>query len=221
MAVDRSPLSNAMQHWRVCVITDTALGRGRSHLQLAEAALAGGADVIQLRDKHAGGHELFTIAQAILERTRAAGSSFVVNDRVDVALAVGADGVHVGQDDLPAHAVRQLIGPQMLLGVSARTAEQARRAIPDGADYLGVGPIYDARFTKPDAAAPMGTQGLCSLRPECSVPILAIGGIDHGNAEEVMRAGADAVAVISCVVSADDVTAAVRDLRERVERASA
>lgn len=219
MALDRSGLTESLKQWHVCVVTDLGLGRGRSHVEIAAAALAGGADAIQLRDKNAAGRELFETARAIRELTRAAGAAFVVNDRVDLALTVGADAVHVGQSDLPAREVRRLIGWDMVLGVSASDLDQARRALEDGADYLGVGPIFDATATKPDAAAPMGTRGLAALRARGPAPILAIGGIDHGNAEAVIHAGADGLAVISCVVGALDIAAAVRDLRDRVVRA--
>lgn len=219
MALDRSGLSDALRNWHVCVITDLGLGRGRSHVEIAAAALAGGADAIQLRDKDAEGRELFETACAIRELTRVAGAAFVVNDRVDLALAVGADAVHVGQKDLPAREVRRLIGWDMVLGISASNPDEARRALEDGADYLGVGPIFDATATKSDAAPPMGTHGLAELRARSQAPILAIGGIDHGNAEAVIRAGADGLAVISCIVGAVDIAAAVRDLHARVVRA--
>ena len=215
MAVDRTPLRD----WHVYVVTDARLARGRSHVEIAAAALAGGADVVQLRDKDADGRDLFATACAIRELTARAGKAFVVNDRVDVALAVGADGVHVGQHDLPARETRRLIGEDMILGVSALDLAQARHAIDDGADYLGVGPVFDARATKADADPPVGTPGVAAIRSAVDVPLIAIGGIDHDNAGAVIAAGAEGVAVISCVVAAEDVTAAVRDLRSRVLRA--
>lgn len=219
MAGDRARAGEAVRGWRVCVLTDQGLARGRSHVQIVEAALAGGADAIQFREKRAGGHELYEIAHALRALTRAANVPLVVNDRVDVALAVEADAVHVGQRDLPARVVRKMIGG-MLMGVSASNAEEARRARDDGADYLGVGPIFEATSTKPDAATPMGIEGLAAIRAAFDLPILAIGGIGPDNAEAVVRAGADGLAVISCVVGADDVAAAVHALRARVLRAS-
>lgn len=210
---------DALRDWHVCVICDRLLGRGRTLLEQTEAALAGGADVIQLRDKTASGRELFELGRSMLALTRAAGAAFVVNDRVDLALALGADGIHVGQHDLPADTVRAMIASSgMVLGVSARSLHEAERAMHDGADYLGLGPVFDATASKHDAAPPIGLDGLARVRAAFDLPVLAIGGIDHGNAESVVRAGADGVAVISCVVGADDIARAVRELRERVMR---
>ena len=139
----------------VYVVTDAALSRGRSHEQVVTEAIQGGADVIQLREKHASSRELVEIGRRLRDLTREAGVLLIVNDRVDVALAVDADGVHVGQDDMPADVVRRLIGPDKLLGVSAATPEEARKAKADGADYLGVGAIY-ATNSKADAGTPTG-----------------------------------------------------------------
>jgi thiamine-phosphate pyrophosphorylase len=138
---------------------------------------------------------------------------FIVNDRIDVALAVDADGVHIGREDLPASVARRIIGPGKILGVSAETAEEAVEAERDGADYLGVGPVFEARGTKADAGVPLGLDLIARIRRGCPLPVVAIGGIHAGNARSVRDAGADAVAVISAVVSADDVAQAARSLR--------
>lgn len=199
--------------WRLYVITDEKVSRGRSHLQVAEAAIAGGADVLQLRDKEASGGGLYRIALQLRKVTRDAKVPFIVNDRIDVALAAGADGVHVGQDDLPASAARALLGKERILGVSVDTVEEAVRAEKDGADYLGVGPVFEARGTKPDAGEPVGLARIERIRRHCRLPIVAIGGIDAGNARKVREAGADAAAVISAIVSADDIAGAARRLK--------
>ncbi len=144
----------------------------------------------------------------------------VVNDRVDVALAGGADGVHLGQDDLPAAAARALLGPDPLLGVSAATAEEAAAAERDGADYLGVGAIY-ATSTKADAGAPVGLARIGAVRRASALPIVAIGGITLDNAAATIRAGAAGVAVITAVTLADDMVAATRRLRDSVDAALA
>jgi len=199
--------------WRLYVITDERVSRGRSHLQIAEEAIWGGADAIQLRDKEASGGRLFSVALGLRRLTREAKIPFIVNDRLDVAMAVDADGVHVGQEDLPASVARRILVPGKILGVSAETVEEALAAQKDGADYLGVGPVFEARGTKADAGAPLGLELVARIRKGCSLPIVAIGGINAENARSVMEAGADAVAVISAIVSADDIAQAAKNLK--------
>ena len=199
--------------WRLYVITDEKASRGRSHLQVAEAAILGGADVLQLRDKEASSGRLYRVAMQLRKLTRDANIPFIVNDRLDIALAAGADGVHVGQTDLPASVVREIMGPDRILGVSVDTVEEALLAEKDGADYLGVGPVFEARGTKPDAGEPLGVDRIVRIRRHCRLPIVAIGGIDLENAGKVRDAGADAAAVISAIGTADDIVRAVRRLK--------
>ena len=199
--------------WRLYVITDEKVSRGRSHLQVAEAAIRGGADVLQLRDKEAGSGRLYRVALQLRKLTRDAGIPFIVNDRLDIALAADADGVHVGQADLPASVVRRILGPARILGVSVDTVEEAILAEKDGADYLGVGPVFEARGTKPDAGLPLGVDRIARIRRRCGLPIVAIGGINAENARSVREAGADAAAVISAIVAADDIARAARRLK--------
>jgi thiamine-phosphate diphosphorylase len=203
--------------WRLHVVTDAKVSRGRSHLEVAEAAIAGGADVLQLRDKEASGGRLYREALQLRKLTRDAKVPFIVNDRLDIALAVDADGVHVGQSDLPASVVRGVMGPGKILGVSVDTVEEAVQAEKDGADYLGVGPVFEARGTKPDAGEPVGLDRIARIRRHCRLPIVAIGGINADNVRRVREAGADAVAVISAIVSADDISHATRQLRRLLE----
>lgn len=203
--------------WRLYVITDERLSRGRSHLAVAEAAIRGGADVLQLRDKEASGARLYEVALALRRLTRDAGVPFLVNDRLDVAMAVDSDGVHLGQEDLPASAARRILGPGKILGVSAETVEEALLAEREGADYLGVGPVFEARGTKPDAGRPRGLDQVARIRAESGLPIVAIGGIRAENARQVRDAGADAVAVISAVAAADDIEEAARRLKRSLE----
>lgn len=206
--------------WRLYVITDPKASRGRSDLQVAEGAIAGGADVLQLRDKEASSGRLYRVAMQVRKLTRAAGIAFIVNDRLDIALAADADGVHVGQTDLPASVVREIIGPARILGVSVDTVEEAVQAERDGADYLGVGPVFEARGTKPDAGAPVGVDRIARIRRACGLPIVAIGGITAENVRAVREAGADAAAVISAIVSADDIAQAARRMKRILEDAS-
>jgi thiamine-phosphate pyrophosphorylase len=203
--------------WRLHVITDAKASRGRSHLEVAEAAIAGGADVLQLRDKEASGGRLYREALQLRKLTRDAKVLFIVNDRLDIALAVDADGVHVGQSDLPASVVRGVMGPGKILGVSVDTVEEALQAEKDGADYLGVGPVFEARGTKPDAGEPVGLDRIARIRRHCRLPIVAIGGIDAENARKVRESGADGAAVISAIVSADDIAQAARRLKRILE----
>jgi thiamine-phosphate pyrophosphorylase len=201
------------------VITDPELARGRTHAEIVAAAIAGGCDVVQFRDKRLAHAELAGAARPLRELTRAAGRTFVINDHLDVARAVGADGLHVGPDDLPAASARRLWPPPAILGVSARTPELARRAEREGADYLGVGPVFGTR-TKRDAPAAIGIRGLRLVVEAVRIPVIAIGGIDAGNAPEAIRAGAAGVAVIASVVGAEDVEAAARSIREALDRAA-
>lgn len=204
--------------WSLYVITDAKLAGGRSHREVIQAAIAGGATVVQYREKEGSTRRLIEEARALRELTRLAGVPYIVNDRVDIALAVDADGVHVGQDDMPAAMARRLMGPGKIVGVSATNLEEALQAERDGADYIGAGPVF-ATPTKPDAAPPMGLEGLAEICRRVSIPVVAIGGINEGNAAAVIEAGADGVAVVSAVVAAPDVAAAARRLREVVEAA--
>ena len=199
----------------LCVITDATLVPGRDHVAVAEAALAGGADMIQLRDKTPDLRRLLPQARRIRAVCRAHGALFIVNDRLDLALAAGADGVHVGQDDLPATVARRLLGPDLILGVSTHDLAQAGAAVNAGADYIGFGPMFGTR-TKETGYTPRGTAMLREIRDTVRVPIVAIGGITLENVGEVIAAGADAPAVISAVAGAPDVAAAARGFQERV-----
>ena len=202
------------------VITDEGIGRGRSHAELARRAVAGGADVIQLRDKNLSCRDLLSAAVAIREITRDAGALFIVNDRLDVALAAGADGVHLGENDLPIGEARRLAPPGFIIGASVGSVATAVSAEAEGADYVALSPTF-ATGSK-DAAGPgHGLAMLSAVRAAVALPLVAIGGITAGNVGEVIAAGADGVAVISAVVGMDDVTAAARELRSRIAAAKA
>jgi thiamine-phosphate diphosphorylase len=194
------------------VITDERLGKGRSHSEQARLALVGGAQVIQLRNKSRDTGELLPVAREIAGLCHAAGALFIVNDRVDLAVAAGADGVHLGQTDLPISSARAILGPEKLIGISVENEEQVLRAA-EGADYLGVGAIYGSA-TKTDAGNAVGPEQITRFRRISALPIVAIGGITGERVPEVRAAGADSVAVISAVVAADDPEAAARELSE-------
>jgi thiamine-phosphate diphosphorylase len=200
------------EQWRgrlrgLYVITDPQLGGG--HLAGARAALQGGARLIQLRDKVATTRQLIEYAQALRALTRDYDALLIINDRLDVALAVGADGVHLGQDDMPVPLARRVAGDALIIGVSAETVEEAIRAEAEGADYLGVGPMF-ATATKPDAGAPVGPERLRQIKQRVTIPVFGIGGITLENAEQVLQAGADGICVISAVLGAPDPTDAAR-----------
>jgi thiamine-phosphate pyrophosphorylase len=188
------------------VVLDRTAARGRDLVELLALALAGGSRMIQLREKEWPSGRLLPLAEKLRTACAAAGATFIVNDRVDLALAVGADGVHLGQDDLPARAARPLLRPGMILGVSTHSVEQARAAQADGADYVAVGSMF-ATTSKADFQL-VGPDLMRKLRGEIRVPLVGIGGITLDNVSEVIQAGADGVAVISAVCAAPDPKAA-------------
>jgi thiamine-phosphate diphosphorylase len=198
------------------LVTDANLSRGRSHLEVVQAAILGGVTVVQYREKQASTRRMIDEAWELRDLCRGHGVPFIVNDRVDVALAVEADGVHVGQDDMPASLARRLIGHDKILGVSAENVEQALAAQAEGADYIGASPIF-ATPTKPDAPQPIGVAVLLQMVRACSLPIIAIGGLNATNAGSMIRAGAAGVAVVSAIVSAEDVQAAASELRHVID----
>lgn len=206
----------APRWWDLCIITDRA-SSGLSHTEVVSRALAGGATMIQLREKSPNLRVLWEEGKMIRAACRAHSACFIVNDRVDLALALEADGVHLGQEDLPATEARHLLPAGMLLGVSTHSMAQARQAVMDGADYIGVGPIFATR-TKIRPDPPLGLAGLASIRQAIKLPILAIGGIGLHEVEEIIRAGADGVAVISAITGAPDITTAVRQFRQAIDR---
>lgn len=199
------------------VVLDRTAAAGRDLATVLDGALDGGARIIQLREKTWPSGTLFPVAARLLARCRAAGVPFIVNDRVDLAVAVGADGVHLGQDDLPPAAARALLRPGMILGLSTHSVAQAEAAQAAGADYVAVGSMYPTA-TKPEFQL-VGPALVRELRPRIRVPLVAIGGITPDNAGEVIAAGADAVAVISAVCGAPDPAAAARRFVQVIEGA--
>ncbi len=191
------------------VILDRSATGGRDLEEILEAAIAGGCRLIQLREKEWPSGRLLPLAERLRERCRRAGVTFIVNDRVDLALAVGADGVHLGQDDLPVRAARPLLRPGMILGRSTHSVAQARAAQAEGADYVAVGSMFPTQ-TKPDFEL-VGPDLVRAVRPSIKAPLIGIGGITRENVAQVIGAGADGVAVISAVCGAPDPAAATRE----------
>jgi thiamine-phosphate pyrophosphorylase len=202
----------APREYGLYVVTDERLSRGLTHVEIARRAIAGGADVIQLRDKACDCTYLRGCASEIRGIARDAGVPFIVNDRLDVALESGADGVHLGQEDMPLKFARRVAPKNFIIGVSASTLQEALDAERDGADYIGLGPVFPTT-SKDDAREACGLDLLREVKCRVSIPVVAIGGISAGNAADVIAAGADGIAVISAVVSQDDVTAAARNLK--------
>lgn len=199
------------------VVTSATVAPGRDHVDVARAAIAGGATAIQLRAPELGDAALLPVAREVVALGRAAGVATIVNDRVDVAMAAGAEGVHLGQEDDFDRAADRL-GPDGILGVSVSTPVEARGAEAAGAAYLGV--TVWSTATKRDAR-PVGLEGVRAVARATRLPVVGIGGIDSANAAEVLAAGARGVAVVSAVARADDMVAATRDLRAAVDRAGA
>lgn len=197
------------------VVTDSELSRGRTDAEVARLAYEGGADAVQLRMKNADGGEMLAQAKLIARMAEEMDRFFFVDDRVDVAMAAGADGVHLGQSDIPVEDARRLMGDDAIIGVSVQTVEQARRAVEGGADYLGVGAVFRTS-TKPDAVQGLGLGPVFEISQEVDVPVVAIGGINRGNIQDVIRAGADSAAVVSAVVAQDDPRAAAHELRDLI-----
>lgn len=195
----------------VYLVTDTGLCGTRGVIETVRQSISAGATVVQLRDPVSKTRALVELARALRDVLQPAGIPLIVNDRVDVALAAEADGVHVGQADMATADVRKLIGPDPLLGLSITALADLEASDLTQVDYLGVGPVF-ATATKADAAPAMGLQGLAAVRSTSAPPIVAIGGIHAGNTADVIAAGADGVAVVSAICAATDAAAATREL---------
>lgn len=201
--------------WRLCFIADSEAAAGKDILRLAVEAAAGGATIIQLRGKTWTDQKFLRIASELARVLRPKGIPLIINDRADTAFLCRADGVHLGQDDIPLAAARKILGKKALIGVSVCTPAEAAAAEADGADYLGAGPIFPT-LSKLDLPPLLGLAGLREIRARVQIPILAIGGVTAPNAADVMDAGADGVAVISAIASAADPRRAASELIESI-----
>lgn len=196
---------------RLHVLTDTAFQNRFSHVDLTRLAIAGGADTIQFRQKGGSTREMIEVAKEMKALCREAGASFIVNDRIDVAIASRADGVHLGQDDFPIPLARELLGKDAIIGGSAVTLEEARKCHSEGADYVGFGPVYPTT-SKDDAGPVTGLALLKEVVGEIPLHIIAIGGVSSENTPEILNAGAQGIAIISAVCCQPDPEKATRDL---------
>ena len=200
------------------LVTDRDLSGGRPTIDIVEAAVKGGVTCVQLREKDCSTREFIEQAQTIRDRLQALAIPLIINDRLDVAMAVKADGVHLGQTDMPLEMARAIVKETMLIGISAESVQDAVEAERGGADYLGVSPIY-ATPTKTDTAPPLGLEGLRQIDKTVDLPLVGIGGLNQDNAGEVIRSGADGVAVVSAIVAAGNPEQAARNLRSAIEEA--
>ncbi|MHB8908128.1 MAG: thiamine phosphate synthase [Syntrophales bacterium] len=198
-------------------VTCERLSAGRSNFALLEAAIRGGARIIQLREKEGTTGEFHRMALRFREITAGAGMLLIINDHVDVALAVEADGVHLGQEDLPLAAARK-IAPELLIGISAHSRQEALRAEEGGADYVNIGPIFPTR-TKEGVSRFLGPEAIPGIAAGLKIPFTVMGGIGCANIEMVLARGARRVAVVTAVSEAEDMAGAVAALREKIVRA--
>ena len=203
---------------RLCVITDAGMIGSRSMAEVIVSAVDGGATLIQYRDKSSSTREMYDAASALRGVVNEKRVPFIVNDHVDLALALGADGVHLGQDDLPARAARRILAEDAVIGVSVGSVAEALEAESDGADYVSIGPLYPTD-TKPDAGAVAGREVVREIVQTVKVPVVAIGGINRSNVAEVMRLGVSGIAVVSAVMTAEDPVRATRELVDTMRSA--
>ncbi len=212
--LSRGEAEKKLGQLRLYVLISSELCR-KGPLEVAKDVLAGGADCVQLREKQMASGEYLALAKEIGQLCRQQGKLFIVNDRPDIAVAAGADGVHLGQDDLPIAGARKVLGSEMVVGVSTHHIEQARKAAADGADYISVGPVF-ATATKP-SAEPVGIEYVQQVAAEIDLPQVAIGGIKLDNIAEVIAAGARCVAVCSAIICSTDPGGVSRDFSKRLK----
>ena len=205
-----------MIDYSLYLVTDRTLSLGRSTVEVVRAAIRGGVSCVQLREKGCSTREFMDEARLLKALLAGTGVPLFINDRLDVALAVGADGVHLGQNDLAIADARRLVGNRMIIGISAESVADAVRAEAEGADYIGASPVFTTP-TKTDTASPLGLDGLRAIRRAVQLPLVAIGGINADNAAQVLRAGADGLAVVSAIVSAPCPRTAAAGLRQRIQ----
>jgi len=198
-------------------IVDTSYVSPANIEKAAGALVRGGARVIQLRAKDLSAADVINAAAAIRSLTLKNGVAFIVNDRIDIAILSGADGVHLGQDDIPLKDCRRLLGSSAIVGISTHDLDEAKEAASGGADYISFGPIFTTK-TKKDAASPRGLESLKLMAREITLPIVAIGGITEENVEDVLQAGADSVAVISDILTSSDVSAKTASIIAKIDR---
>ena len=200
-------------------LTAEEFSNGRDNITVVKEMIDAGIKVIQYREKDKKTGEKYAECMKIREMTRENGVTFIINDDVDLALMVGADGIHIGQKDFPIEAVRRLTGDEMIIGLSTHSPEEARDAVKRGADYIGVGPIYKT-FTKKDVCDPVGLEYLDYVVKNIDLPFVAIGGIKEANVAEVVERGARCVAMVTEIVAAKNIKGKIKAVRQRITTAA-
>lgn len=204
--------------WKLCLVADVEAAGEKYIISALEKAVEGGVTLVQLRAKQLKTHEFFELSLKARETTKKKNIPLIINDRVDIAFSCKADGVHLGQDDLPLSAARRILGKKNLIGVSVNTVKEAEEAERGEADYLGVGPVFFTQ-TKEDLRPTLGIEGLREIRKRVSIPILAIGGINAEHAREIIEAGADGVAVVSAILASENIIKATQELAQAISQA--
>ncbi|MBI4632784.1 MAG: thiamine phosphate synthase [Deltaproteobacteria bacterium] len=197
-----------------CIIGE-AFSRGRTNLQVVREMIGAGVKMIQYREKEKSARDKYLQCREIRRMTEEAGIAFIVNDDVDIAMIVKADGVHIGQDDLPIEEVRKLVGGDMIIGLSTHAPEQASEAVAKGADYIGVGPVFRT-FTKRGVCEPVGLEYLDYVVANCPIPFVAIGGIKEQNIGEVVSHGARLICAVTEILEADDIRGKINALQKKL-----
>ena len=206
-----------MIDYSLYLVTDRSLSKGRSTAEIVAAAVAGGVSCIQLREKSCGTRDFLNEALALQPLLKSRNLPLIINDRLDIALAIEADGVHLGQSDMPIGMARKIAGDSLIIGISAESVDDALRAEQEGADYIGISPVFSTP-TKKDTVPPLGLEGVRQIRALVDIPLVGIGGINSDNAESVLAAGADGIAVVSAIVSAADPAGAARKLKTLIDQ---
>lgn len=204
-------------HFSLYLVTDRELSKERPLIEIIKAAVKGGVTSVQLREKSCSTRTFIEQGLAIRDYCKQKNIPLIINDRIDVAMAIEADGVHLGQDDMPIERARKIVGGTMLIGLSTHSVEEAVLAEKCGADYIGAGPVYST-VTKQDTSPIIGTKGVFEIRKAVGIPIVGIGGIHENNASEVIKSGADGVAVVSAIIASDNPCRAASDLTTAIQK---
>lgn len=209
-----------IRRWNLYLVTEEKLSAGRKTIDIVRDAIAGGVEIIQLRDKSLPIIDRYRFGKEIRKITLKYDVDFIVNDRIDLAVALDADGVHLGQEDLPIEIGRKILGPEKIIGISVSNVQEAKLAELGGADYLGVGSIYltESKKVEEDRRS-IGLEGVTAIKNQCPLPVVAIGGLKQENCQEIIKAGADAIAVITALTQAPDVSKEARKFKETIIRA--
>ncbi len=207
-----------MIDYSLYLVTDRNLSNGKSNLDVVETAVKGGVTCVQIREKECSTREFIRQARQLKILLANYNVPLIVNDRVDVAIAADADGIHLGQSDMAIADARKIVGSSVIIGISAESLEDAIKAEKQGADYIGISPVFNTS-TKKDTAPPLGIKGVKEIRNHVHIPLIGIGGIGKNNAQDVIHAGADGIAVVSAIVAASSPEQAARELLQLITTA--